>query len=302
MKKLFTPLVFLFFSVYAIGQETKGYSDNNGQKTCYRTFGSSEKSMLIINGGPGMNSNGFEWLARELASRYQLKTIIYDQRGTGNSSMASTNEDNITLDLMISDIEGLRKHLDIEEWIVFGQSFGGMLASYYATLHPQRIEKLILSSSGGIDLNGLSELNILGRLTREEREKYNYWNSKVQENNSYENLYNRGLYLASAYLEDKSHIPTIAERLTQGNMLLNRLVFSNLYDMGFNCAHKLKAFTKPVLIIQGDQDIVSKGAAERAHDIFPNSTLHFVPNSSHYGWLDNPTDYFEQLKLFCLGY
>ena len=53
---------------------------------------------------------------------------------------------------MVDDLEVLRKQLQIRQWIVLGHSFGGMLACYYATLFPENIEGLILSSSGGIDL------------------------------------------------------------------------------------------------------------------------------------------------------
>lgn len=36
--------------------------------------------MLIINGGPGMNSDGFSGIAQTL-TQYDFQTITYDQRG-----------------------------------------------------------------------------------------------------------------------------------------------------------------------------------------------------------------------------
>jgi proline iminopeptidase len=51
----------------------------------YKIFGKG-KPLVIINGGPGMNSEGFAGLAEQLAKEGFL-CIIYDQRGTGKSEM-----------------------------------------------------------------------------------------------------------------------------------------------------------------------------------------------------------------------
>src|SRR5690606_14941870 len=144
--------VFLLLSFAACSQNAAVISTGTA-KLSYRTFGNG-KPLLIINGGPGMNSDGFVPLAEKLSANHRV--IVYDQRGTGKSTLVKIDASTITMDLMIQHIEALRQHLKIEKWIVLGHSFGGMLASYYATIHPNRIEKLILSSSGGVDLELLS--------------------------------------------------------------------------------------------------------------------------------------------------
>jgi len=98
-----------------------------------------------------MNCEGFSAIAQELA-KMNYQTIIYDQRGTGRSTVESVNSENITMDLMVDDIENLRKHLNIKQWTVLGHSFGGIMAAYYTTKHPESIEKLIFSSSGGVNM------------------------------------------------------------------------------------------------------------------------------------------------------
>jgi len=99
------------------------------QNLHYRTFGEG-KPMLIINGGPGMNSDGFTYIAEAL-SKYNYQTITYDQRGTGKSQVEALNAKTITMDLMVQDIENLRTHLKIDQWAILGHSFGGILATYY---------------------------------------------------------------------------------------------------------------------------------------------------------------------------
>ncbi|MBS1654572.1 MAG: alpha/beta fold hydrolase [Bacteroidetes bacterium] len=296
MKKIALFLCLLISFLTAAAQE-EATIESNGSKLHYHCFGKGTP-VLIINGGPGMNSEGFAPLAKELSANNE--TIIYDQRGTGQSSLDHPDSNNITMDLMIQDIENLRQHLKIERWIILGHSFGGMLASYYATKYPQHIKAIILSSSGGIDLGLLQSGNfIASRLTPEELKSYNYWSTKINDGDTshYARL-QRGMAMAPAYVYDKKNVPIIAERLTQSNSLVNGLVWENMQKIQFNCALGLEKALFPVLIIQGDNDIVSKGIAEKSHKAFTNSTMLFVPHAAHYGWLDNKAFYLSAVKQF----
>ena len=262
----------------------------------FETFGAGQP-MLIINGGPGMNSEGFRGLASILGKNNQA--IIYDQRGTGKSTLSNVNAQTITMDNMVKDIETIRAHLKIKEWVVLGHSFGGMLASYYATKHPENIKGLILSSSGGINLDLFSGLDIQSRLSQNEKDSLDYWNAKVNSGDtSYHARYHRGKYLAPAYLYDKSNVEVVAHRLTQGNRRINELVFQNMFSMEFDCEPSLKDFTSPVLIVQGADDIIPVKISEYAHNIFPNSILEVLEKCGHYGWLDRSTAYFSAIADF----
>lgn len=290
-------LLFFMVSLSACSQNANTI-DVAGSKIAYRTFGTG-KPLLIINGGPGMNSDGFTGLAEKLSSDHM--TIIYDQRGTGKSTLTKIDKSTITMDLMIEDIETLRKHLMIEKWIVLGHSFGGMLASYYATVHPNRIEKLILSSSGGIDL-GL--LNYVGSrtnslLTDKQRDSLSYWNNRIAAGDaSYTARIGRGRALAPAYVYDTRHVETIAERLTQGNSEINNLVWEDLRRIHYNCSDKLSGFKQLVLVIAGKNDLLEIKTAEQSHKAFPNSKLVLLDRCGHYGWLDRPDAYFTEINNF----
>lgn len=291
-------LLLLLFSAWAQAQ-SHGYATNaDGSKTHYRTFGSG-KPLLIINGGPGMNSNGFEALARGL-SKYNL-VIIYDQRGTGKSTLKKLDHTTVSMQLMAGDIESLRKHLKIERWHILGHSFGGMLASFYATQFPSSIDKLILSASGGIDLGLRDYVNksIQSKLTKTERDSLAYWNAKIfKGDTTHATTLGRGRNLAPAYLHDKKFVTILAERLTQGNAQLNELIWNDLENIRFDCAPKLKNFKPSVLIIQGKQDIINTETAERAHRAFQNSKVVLLDHCGHYGWLDAPIEYFKEIHSF----
>ena len=290
----------LFFFLYACCSfaQTEGYAVNaDASQTYFRTFGSGTP-ILIINGGPGMNSNGFETMARKLAKNHL--TIIYDQRGTGKSTLQVLDSSTINMKKMIADIEALRKHLKIGKWSVLGHSFGGMLASYYATLHPGHIDKLILSSSGGVDLKLLSGPNLIeSHLSKTEKDSLQYWNDKIEKGDtSHKARLGRGRAMAPAYVFDRKFIPIIAERLTQSNMVINGLVWNDLQKMQFDCKEELKSFQKPVLIIQGKQDVISNEIGELALHTFPNARLILLEKCKHYGWLDAESNYFGEIETF----
>ena len=298
MKNLLITFIISCLSLMAISQKKEGYSQNKGVKIFYRTFGKGIP-ILIINGGPGMNSDGFTDLAEKLSGNNM--TILFDQRGTGRSALAKTDQSTITMDLMIADMEALRKHLDIDKWIILGHSFGGMLASYYTTLYPSKVEKLILSSSGGIDLEltSYATKNINSKLSLQELESLKYWNQQISAGDtSYHARLERGMALAPAYVYNRKFIPVIAERLTQGNSAINSLVWNDLQKIGFNCKEKLASFSEPVLIIQGKQDVIEERTGLKALHAFKNAKMILMDNCVHYGWLDSEAEYFAAIGKF----
>lgn len=293
MKRSLATLI-LIFSLFQSNAQVR-YTQNRDLPIAYQTFGQGEP-LVIINGGPGMNSDGFAQIAREISRRFNLMTIIYDQRGTGKSNLDVVNRTTITMDMMVKDLESLRKHLGVKSWHVMGHSFGGMLASFYVSKHPNVIDKLILSSSGGYDLTLLSNLNIRGNLTESQLDSLNHWSG----NNSRNAAFMRAKYLAPAYLyyDSDKLINVIAERLMQVNMNVNQLIFSDMRDINFDCTPALQSFEKPTLIIQGFNDILGIEIAKNTHALLPNSTLILIDQCAHYGWLDQPDIYFQALESF----
>lgn len=296
------PLLVFFLSTVVLSPifaQTEQNIDIKEGTIYLKTYGTGTP-ILIINGGPGLNSKGFEPLAGKLGENY--KAIIYDQRGTGNSTIAKVDSTTITMDLMVSDIETIRKHLGLKKWVVFGHSFGGMLASYYASKYPHRIKGLILSASGGIDLSLFKVVDIRAKLTPAESDSLKYWTSKVAKGDtSYYARYQKSKFLAPAYLYNKQYVPNIAHRLTEANFTVNRLVFKNMSAINFNCSKGLQKLTAPTLIIQGKQDIIDISISKKANSVVKNSTLVVLDKCGHYGWLDQPNSYFKALNNFLSG-
>lgn len=267
--------------------------------THYRTFGKGQP-IVILNGGPGMNSNGFAAMAEKIAEMgYQ--TIIYDQRGTGKSLLDSLTNQTITMDLMANDLEQLRQQLNIKKWIVLGHSFGGILACQYFAKYPESVEKLIFSSSGGVNLNFMNYVNdrLMNNLTSQQRDSLIFYQNKIQTGDTtYQTRFKRASFMAYAYVFDKAHAPIIAGRLMEGNFKINSLVFQDLMKNKFDFTNKFTQSATPVLIIQGKNDIISVETAQEIKKSFGNAQIHILENCAHYGWLDKPEVYFKTIKQF----
>ena len=96
--------------------------------------------VLFLHGGPGA---GCEPLHRRFFDPQRYRIILFDQRGSGQSTPHAELRDNTTGHL-VADIETLREHLGIDRWLVFGGSWGSTLALTYAETHPERVMGLIL--------------------------------------------------------------------------------------------------------------------------------------------------------------
>lgn len=98
------------------------------------------KPIIFLHGGPG---GGSEPVYRQYFNPEKWRIIIFDQRGCGKSVPHAELEQNTTWDL-IDDIEKIRKKLNIDNWAVFGGSWGSTLALSYAIKNPNYCNNLIL--------------------------------------------------------------------------------------------------------------------------------------------------------------
>ena len=77
----------------------------------------------------------------------------YDQRACGRSS----GEPPHNVSTAVSDLDALRQHWDLPQWIVLGHSWGATLALAYCLAHPSRVQALIYLSGTGIDASWKEE-------------------------------------------------------------------------------------------------------------------------------------------------
>ena len=105
------------------------------------------KPAVFLHGGPG---GGTSDKHRRQFDPARYDVLLFDQRGCGRStphaSDPATDMSVNTTEHLIADMELLREHLGIEQWVLFGGSWGSTLALAYAERHSQRVSAILLVS------------------------------------------------------------------------------------------------------------------------------------------------------------
>lgn len=96
--------------------------------------------VLFLHGGPGAGSSEHD---RRFFDPEFYRIILFDQRGCGRSTPVGDLSNNSMADTC-RDIEQLREKLGIEQWHVFGGSYGSTMSLYYSQTHPERSKTLVI--------------------------------------------------------------------------------------------------------------------------------------------------------------
>ncbi len=118
------------------------FAENDGVRLFYTVDGPADAPVLMLSNSMGTTHRMWEAQLPTFAERFRV--IRYDRRGHGQSGSppAPYSLDQLGGDaLAIMDAAGV----DRVNWL--GLSMGGMVGMWLATNHPDRIEKLVLSSA-----------------------------------------------------------------------------------------------------------------------------------------------------------
>jgi 3-oxoadipate enol-lactonase len=140
--------------------------ETNGQELYYEVHGHGEP-LLCIN---GLAADTLSWALQVPAFSERYRTIVFDNRDVGRSSMASEPYDVVD---MARDTLGLADGLGLDGFHLVGVSMGGAIAQEMALAAPDRIRTLTLAVSwagGGAYAREASRVWALRarRLSREE--------------------------------------------------------------------------------------------------------------------------------------
>jgi len=114
---------------------------DSGHKLYYEECGNPKgKPVVFLHGGPG---GGCTPGMRRFWNPDIYRIVLFDQRGSGQSTPHANLDNNTTWDL-VNDIEILRVALQIDRWQVFGGSWGSTLALAYCQKHPDRVTEIVL--------------------------------------------------------------------------------------------------------------------------------------------------------------
>ena len=118
-----------------------GFMERDGHQIYYEQCGNPNgKPAVFLHGGPG---GGGSIAVRRFFNPEKYHIVIFDQRGCGRSMPHGCLEKNTTWDL-VEDIEALKNMLRIENWLVFGGSWGSTLSLAYSQTYPASVSEMVL--------------------------------------------------------------------------------------------------------------------------------------------------------------
>jgi proline iminopeptidase len=119
------------------------------------------KPALVVHGGPGSGSGPG---SRRYFDPERYLIVQFDQRGCGQSaphaSDPSTDMSVNTTHHLLADMELLRRHLQIDRWLLYGGSWGSTLILAYAERQPELVSEIVLL---GATMTRRSEIDWLYR-------------------------------------------------------------------------------------------------------------------------------------------
>lgn len=114
---------------------------NSGHKVYFEQAGNkSGIPVIFLHGGPG---SGCSENHRRYFNPEKYRIILFDQRGCNRSTPIGYVENNTTQDIF-NDIELIRNTLEIDQWLLFGGSWGATLALLYAETYSSYVSGIIL--------------------------------------------------------------------------------------------------------------------------------------------------------------
>lgn len=135
MKALISPVQYK----HADGQ----FIEVNGKKIWVEIEGSGIP-IILLAGGPAASHLTFHPYFSALADTFQV--IYYDYFGRGNSGRPASYS-SITFEEDLKDLYALMNSLQIDKAVLYGFSYGGMVAQGFSLAHPERVSHLILANS-----------------------------------------------------------------------------------------------------------------------------------------------------------
>lgn len=272
-------------------------------KVWTKKIGSGSVKVLILHGGPGFSHEYLEALESFLPPA-GIEMYYYDQLGCNNSDQPD-DPTLWTLGRYTEEVEEVRRALGLEHFVLYGHSWGGILAIEYALNYQQRLRGLVISDmTAGMQSylkrtasikRGLPP-DTLARLTAlEAREDYD---SPEYQNIMMEDLYPRMLCRIQPWPEPVSrafrHANDKIYTLMQGKSEF--LVTGNLKDWErWDRLHEIRVRT---LTIGARYDEMDPEDMKKMAALMPNAQNAFCANGSHLCMWDDQQTYFDHLLRF----
>src|SRR5579859_1802856 len=113
-------------------------------KVWTKRMGSGPVKVLLLHGGPGFPHDYLEAMESFLPQA-GIEMYYYDQLGVGNSDVPD-DPALWTLPRYLTEVEEVRRGLGLDHFVLYGHSWGGILAMEYALFYQQHLRGLVISN------------------------------------------------------------------------------------------------------------------------------------------------------------
>ena len=308
----------LFFFLFLIFQSTghctsiekgEGYViSHDGVRLYYRVVGNGSDPIIVLHGGPG---NTMESILPDLEPLEQNHTLIYyDQRGNGRSDLLIADSD-LALPNHVQDLEAIRLYFNLEKVTLLGNSWGGLLASFYAVAHPDRVARMVLLSpaSPSFELLEASTNHIHMRIPADKKNTFNMLANPDKWLNSQDpHKVCRRFYeiLIPVYFTDTTKAKDMRGDTCAGpaeaikrQQLVNKQIWHSLKK--WDIRDRLHNVDTPTLIIHGKDDIITLDSSLAWTKSYPNTRLLVMEDSGHMTHIEQPDKFFKAVNTFLGG-
>lgn len=249
-------------------------------------------TILLLHGGPGMDHSVFKPTYGALTELAQL--VYVDHSGQGRSG--ATPPERWNLDSWADDIVRFCDALHIDEPVVLGWSFGGMVAMNLAGRYPDRLSKLILQSTAArLDIDRIVEAMAARGGSEPAEIARTFWTEQTPESME--------LYM-SACIPLYSPEPIDAEALERIVMTPELLTGGWAESLTFDLTTVVANVAVPTLVVYGDLDpITPPAAAAEIIDHLPTklTTQQAFSRSGHFINETEPDALFAAVRDFVLA-
>jgi proline iminopeptidase len=278
-----------------------------------RVGNNPELAVLLLHGGPGSTHEYLEACDSYLPAA-GIEYYHYDQLGSGFSDQP--DEPSLwDLDRFVDEVEQVRAALGLgpRNFVLYGQSWGGILAMEYALAHQEQLRGLVISNMmasapaytayaeqvlmPAMDQAVLAEIKALEAAGDTDNPRYmellvpHYYelHSLRMPADSWPDPVRRGL----AHINPKIYVPM------QGPSEMGMSAEASLAR--WDRVADLPSITVPTLVIGARYDTMDPAHMEMMAGLLPKGSYLHCPNGSHLAMYDDQETYFAGLTAFLHG-
>jgi proline iminopeptidase len=268
-----------------------------------KKVGNSATKVLTLHGGPGATHEYMECF-EDFLPQEGIEFYYYDQLGSAYSDQPK-DKSLWTVDRFRDEVEQVRVALGLENFYLFGQSWGGMLGIEYALKYQHHLKALIISNMTSSISSYVRYVNELRQKfpreiveTWEKYEAAEQYHAPEYEESVLKNFYMRYICATDPWPEPVGrsfkHLNADVYNTMQGP---NEFVVTGNYK-DWDTWNDLHNIMVPTLLIVGRQDTMSVEDIQKMGQLLPNSRVVVCEKGSHMCMYDDQQTYFHELLKF----